>query len=106
MFKALADFDRRYAGRVLQDLGGAGKAPLREAFTALPFADYASYRSPDRAENTLMGKIGEEVTIAGAMALNAGYRYGLPAAGVTLAGKALLDLTGAYETQTNGTIMP
>ena len=36
------------------------------------------------------------VMSGGAAATNLGYRYGLPAAGVTLAGKALIDLTSAF----------
>ncbi len=102
MFKAVADFDRRYAGKVLENLGGSGKAPIREVLTAQPFADKVE-RTPDR---DTMSAIAEEIMVGGVKGLNLGYRYGLPAAGVTLAGKALLDLTGAYETQTNGTLMP
>ena len=102
MFKAIADFDRRYAGKVLENLGGAGKAPIREYLTASPLFDKPGY-TPD---NDIMSAIAERVVVGGVLGLNAGYRYGLPAAGVTLAGKALFDLTGAYETQTSGTIMP
>ena len=38
----------------------------------------------------------EYATGAGIAAVNAGYRYGLPAAGVTLAGKGLYDLTTQF----------
>ena len=102
MFKAIADFDRRYAGKVMENLGGSGEAPIREMLTAQPFADKVE-RTPNRDN---MSAIAEEIMIGGVKSLNLGYRYGLPAAGVTLAGKALLDLTGAYEQQTTGTIMP
>ena len=36
--------------------------------------------------------------IGGIYATNVGYRYGLPAAGVTLAGKGLYDLTNGFGT--------
>ena len=36
----------------------------------------------------------------------AGFRYGLPAAGITLAGKGLYDLTAGMNEQTSGTLMP
>ena len=102
MFKAIGNFDRRYAGKVLENLGGSGQAPIKEMLTAQPFGDTVA-RTPDR---DTMSAIAEEIMIGGVKSLNLGYRYGLPAAGVTLAGKALLDLTGAYETQTNSTLMP
>ena len=104
MFKALADADRRYAGAIKEHLTRDGGNPqgLRAMLTTLPLAAKVDY-TPN--VDTLSA-IAERVTTGGIKSLNAGYRYGLPAAGVTLAGKALLDLTGAYETQTNGTIMP
>ena len=46
---------------------------------------------------------------AGVKAAAAGFRYGLPAAGVTLAGKGIIDLTGMFiqeNEQTGGTLMP
>jgi hypothetical protein len=44
----------------------------------------------------------------GVKAAAAGFRYGLPAAGITLAGKGLIDLTGMFagDEQTPGTVMP
>ena len=39
---------------------------------------------------------GERAVVGGVKAINAGYRYGLPAAGVTLAGKGLIDLTASF----------
>ena len=39
---------------------------------------------------------GERALVGGIKAVNAGYRYGLPAAGVTLAGKGLIDLTAQF----------
>ena len=104
MFKALGNFDRRYAGKVLENLekGGGDPQSVRAMLTTLPLGEKAEYA----ADANRMSAIGERVAIGGIKAVNAGYRYGLPAAGVTLAGKALLDLTGAYEQQTTGTIMP
>ena len=45
----------------------------------------------------------------GVKAAAAGLRYGVPAAGVTLAGKGIIDLTGMFiqeNEQTSGTLMP
>ena len=39
-------------------------------------------------------------------AANIASRYALPVGGVTLAGAALHQLTGAFDEQTSGTIMP
>ena len=46
----------------------------------------------------------EAAVMSPIVATNVGYRYGLPAAGITLAGKALYDLTQDY--QTSGTLRP
>jgi hypothetical protein len=53
-----------------------------------------------------INRAGELAYTAGTLGTNAGYRYGLPAAGVTLAGKGLYDLTAGMNEQTSGTIMP
>ena len=89
--KAIQNFDRAYADRARADFGD-DKAPLKSMLggTALsePIQDF-------KADGPV-GKALGYATIAGLYGSNAGYRYGLPAAGLTLAGKGLLDLTAQF----------
>ena len=62
-------------------------------------------RGDIQADNLGFRILGEAMDL-GVSASNLGVRYGLPAAGVTLAGKGIMDLTGMFEDQTSGTIMP
>ena len=95
--KAIADFDERYANLAAKHMGDN---PLAQALGASPLKGPYSF-SKDRN----FGEAAAERAIVGGMvATNVGYRYGLPAAGLTLAGKALYDLTQSY--QTSGTIEP
>lgn len=85
-------FDEAYAERAAKDMGDLGENPLRHMLGASPvFAD-----SQVDADTLLERILGESI-IFGARASNAGYRYGLPAAGVVLGGKGIYDITqGLY----------
>lgn len=87
--EALANFDRRYADRAYEDLGG-DNAPLRGALGGIGVADIGVDPVPEK----ILDRIAVEAMRAGTVGTNIGYRYGLPAAGVTLAGKGLHDLSG------------
>ena len=110
--KRIADFDRAYANRAAKDMGGQetlggylGGTPLADFSISTKAAKEEFAGKPISNMDNLLSNIGEAALIVGpAMATNVGYRYGLPAAGVTLAGKALYDLTQNY--QTSGTVMP
>ena len=95
--EALANFDRGYADRAYNDLGGE-EAPLRGALGGMGVLDLGVDPVPDN----LRDRIIVEAMRAGAVGTNIGYRYGLPAAGVTLAGKGLYDLTAEMGNTTEG----
>ena len=92
--KALQDFDTAYADRAEKDMGGAHKSPLKVMLGGSPLQSIGY----DEAENIKEHAMGIAFT-AGVGATNVGYRYGLPAAGLTLAGKGLYDLTASFGTQ-------
>jgi hypothetical protein len=113
------DRDREYATRVVDDsqgmlamtqlLGGSPIAPVNVA-TAKELAEIGARTEPGGGPIG-MGPIRRHQAVeyglgAGILATNLGYRYGLPAAGVTLAGKGLYDLTAGMNEQTSGTLMP
>ena len=90
--KALQDFDRDYADRARADFGGEQKAPLKSMLGGTPLSEPVQDFKADGPLGTALGY----ATIAGIYGSNAGYRYGLPAAGLTLAGKGLYDLTAQF----------
>ena len=108
--QAIKDFDAAYAARASRDMGGEELAPTRTTLGGQPLFGQQSYTT--RAERNadaqqvrgrdanmlehLVGDIGERVMVGGMIGTNAGYRYGLPAAGLTLAGKGLYDLTAQF----------
>lgn len=91
--RALQNFDTAYARRAERDFGGAHKAPLKSGLGGAPLNEI-SYDTK-LAEGITEHLIGSAF-VGTAMATNIGYRYGLPAAGLTLAGKGLLDLTAQF----------
>ena len=95
--KALLDFDEAYANRAYKDLEGR---PVAQDLGATPLRGPYEFSK----EATLAEALAERALVGTMVGTNIGYRYGLPAAGVTLAGKALYDLTQSY--QTSGTISP
>ena len=102
--QSMMDFDRRYADRAAKDMN-AYATPMggvRGMLGGNALADIAQGFEADTLKEKMMG-YGMQ---AGMMATNAGYRYGLPAAGITLAGKGLYDLTMGLNQQTEGTLPP
>ena len=99
--QGIIDFDRRYAERVERDMGGVNKSPIRVMLGGTPLSAESEFTGDTRLERIIAGG-----ALAGAYATNAAYRYGLPAAGVTLAGKGLYDLTQGMNQQTEGTLNP
>ena len=104
--EGLRDFDQRYADRAAADIVGLDKPGLLNGIEArlggTSLSDVAQGYNYDTTRERLMGlgiSTGEMIT-------NAGYRYGLPAAGLTLAGKGLYDLTIGMNQQTEGTLQP
>ena len=91
--KRILDADEAYAKRVEKDMGGAHKAPIKTMLGGAPMRSIGYDRS--EAKGFKEHAIGSAF-VAGVGATNLGYRYGLPAAGVTLAGKAIIDLTSAF----------
>jgi hypothetical protein len=88
----LSDFDAAYAERASRDMGSVEKHPLRHLLGASPLSQIGDVQADTLAERIL-----GEGLVLGTKATNIGYRYGLPAAGVTLAGKGLFDITqGLY----------
>jgi hypothetical protein len=69
---------------------------LRDAFT------FPTTETPSNALERALD-VGMHVAVPAA---NIASRYALPVGGVTLAGAALHQLTGAFDEQTSGTIMP
>ncbi len=99
--QSFLDFDERYADRAARDLGGFENSPLKAMFGGVPLKGPYANDGETWGEKLIGG-----AAIAAPMAVNVGYRYGLPAAGVTLAGQGLYDLTTALNQQTESTIMP
>ena len=113
----IREFDDAYAARVRQD---AGKMPLTALLGGAPLT-YGVQTSPAKELAMEFAKEGkgpaskgmvqrhqavEAATGAGLIAASAGYRYGLPAAGVTLAGQGLIDIANQIGQQTPGTLEP
>ena len=62
---------------------------------AVPLADIYK-KDPTAQADSFVEKMGLHAMDAAVMTANVASRYALPAGGVTLAGKALIDLTAAY----------
>ena len=99
--QSLMDFDERYAARAERDMGGADRNPLKVLLGGNPLKGPYENDGEGMLERLIVGG-----AMGGTMAVNVGYRYGLPAAGVTLAGQGLYDLTNSLNQQTESTIMP
>lgn len=84
-------FDDAYAERVGRDIGSDEEYPLRKLLSASKV-----FEDPRIQSDSLREEVLAHLMNAGITATNIGYRYGLPAAGVTLAGKGLYDMTAAF----------
>ena len=87
------DFDKAYAARAAQDMGVIEDHPLRHALGASAVSEIGEVQADSMIERIL----GEALAM-GARGTNIGYRYGLPAAGLT-AGAAGLEgiISGLYD---------
>ena len=86
--QGLINLDTKFAEKAMNDMGGPHKSPMKTLLGGTP-SNTLGY---DGAETVKDHVIGQAYKI-GTIGTNAGYRYGLPAAGVTLAGKGLFDMS-------------
>ncbi len=102
--RALMDVDEAYS-RALIPKGSQDK--FGEATRGLSIRDVVN---ADFSQTEGFGaKPIAMATMGGLGVANVAARYGLPAGGITLAGKGLMDLTGMFvgdNEQTSGTLMP
>ena len=95
--KAL-DFDEKYAKKAKKDMGSY--PPMAKELSQM-FGGTALRQletSPEARQLGGASLIAERGALALGAATNVGYRYGLPAAGLTLAGKGLADMTNNFGT--------
>ena len=113
----IREFDDAYSRRVMEDskrmpltamLGGAPLTHAVETTSGKQLAmDFAKEGKGPASKGMIQRHQALETGLAaGAMATSAGYRYGLPAAGVTLAGQGLVDMASMLGQQTSGTLEP
>ena len=90
--RAASKLDTKYADAVDKgtNKGDNGMAYLTRG---LPLKEV--YKNPLQADSPTERVVGEAMS-AGVMAANVGSRYALPAGGITLAGKGLLDMTAQF----------
>ena len=114
--QALSGLDTRYAERVRKD---SAKLPLTQMLggqalgipAASPAAELAMEFAKEGSGPASKGMIrrhqaAELAMGAGIVAANAGYRYGLPAAGATVALKGAIDMANVIGQQTPTTLEP
>ena len=106
--KALRDFDQAYVDKILSNRSAdmpKSQAAFQDLTTGIPLANV--YKYPNEGE-TFIERAGTEAFTAGVMSANIASRYGLPAGGITLAGKGLYDISQNLlgGEQTSGTVMP
>jgi hypothetical protein len=108
--KAFLDFDESFADALYAD----DRKQAYQIGHTLPIK-YASQLVDDRnprtgeIDNTAWGKTARGAIGAGLIGANIASRYALPAGGITLAGKGLIDLTGMLvgpNEQTDSAVMP
>ena len=96
--KAFLDFDEAYANAsdrinmpAITQVGHS--IPLREA---LDYSQDPMKLAGKGSDNSFVGRAARGAVNAGVLGANIASRYALPMGGVTLAGKALIDLTAQY----------
>ena len=89
----LKDFDQAYADRASRDMEGYSE-PYRTISQTLGGAGLTDMSTHEGA--TALEAALEHAAIAGVRGTNLGYRYGLPAAGLTASGYALAQLTNQF----------
>lgn len=80
------DFDKAYAARARQNMGDVDAHPLRHMLGGSAISDIGI----DQADSMIERILGEAIVL-GTKGTNIGYRYGLPAAGVTLGAVGIND---------------
>lgn len=90
--KTAAAMDDAYASRITDMYMGKENNP--RSFTDNPVLGATAGMGTLYVGGTPLSARGQEGTAPGAAYTSAAARYGAPVAGVTLAGKALMDLTG------------
>jgi hypothetical protein len=97
------DFDKAYAARAARDMGPREAHPIRHLLGGSPVFPGDASVNADSAVERVLG----ELALLGARGTNIGYRYGLPAAGVTLGAVGLESiLSGLYEGASQVPVMP
>ena len=98
----LLDQDAKYARAVSPAEEGFGKMTRGTSIRQMMDPNQGLSGKPEGlAEKALAAGL-----VYGVPTANIAARYALPVGGVTLAGAALHQLTGAFDEQTSGTIMP
>ena len=96
------DFDKAYAARAAQDMGSVSEHPLRHALGGSAISQIGEVEADSMIERVL----GEALAMGG-RGTNIGYRYGLPAAGLTLGAVGLEDIiSGLYDGASQVPVMP
>ena len=96
------DFDKAYAARVAKDMGPVEQHPLRHSLGASAISEIGEVEADSMIERIL-----GEALVMGARGTNVGYRYGLPAAGLTLGAVGLEDIiSGLYDGASQVPVMP
>ena len=91
----LLDVDEAYAGKVADLHGSVHEAPLGHMTSGTPIREFFKESANVQADTKTERVIGEAMKY-GLLGANVASRYALPAGGVTLAGKALIDLTNGF----------
>ena len=106
--QGIRSFDDAYSAKIANMYEGS--SPAVQAASYMVGGAHPSLRKGeiDRVygPETMPQRVGREVMEYAIPAANAVPKYLLPAGGVTLAGKALIDLAGQIGQQTASTVMP
>jgi len=106
--QALRDFDDAYSAKIAQMYEGSN--PAIQAAAYMVGGAHPSLRKGevDRVygPETMPQRVGREAMEYALPAVNAVPKYVLPAAGVTLAGKGLIDMANVIGQQTSTTLEP
>ena len=106
--RKIADMDKAYGQKVGDFIAGDPKNWkdrkrdfIRATLGAVSEAQYGDVEVNFKKEPKFWGKVGAEAFKIGIPTAGVGIRYGIPAAGVALAGKGLIDLTSQLNQMTD-----
>lgn len=98
--RKIAEIDKAYATKVGDFIGGdpedwkdRKRDFVRGVVGAVAESQYGDVKFDFTKEPKFWGKVGAKAVEVGVPTAGLGIRYGIPAAGVALAGKGLMDLT-------------